>query len=72
MSTDTWTSQRARVAALSRSRNANDPELVTAKLNLKAARLESHISRIIAEAPPLNIEQRARIAALLTVGGLNE
>lgn len=56
---------RARIAALSRDRTADDPELVAARQNLKAARLEDHISQALADAPPLSEEQRARIAGLL-------
>ena len=56
---------RGRVAALTRSRTADDPELVGAKRDLKAASLEAHVARVVAEAPPLTVEQRDRIAALL-------
>lgn len=56
---------RAQVAALSRSRAANDPELVGARRNLKAQSLAEHIARAVAEAPPLTNEQRDRLATLL-------
>lgn len=62
-------SERGRVGALSRSRNQDDPDLVEAKRNLKALKLEEHIRRVVAEAPPLTDEQRDRIAALLRAGG---
>lgn len=65
----TWTSERARVASLSRSRKPNDPELVDARRNLRALRLEEHVTRVVAEAPPFTDEQRERIAALLRAGG---
>lgn len=61
-------SQRGRIAALSRSRPADDPELIELKRNLKAQSLEEHIRRVVAEAPPLTDEQRDRIAALLRAG----
>jgi len=61
----TWTTERARVAALTRSRAADDPELVNARRNLRAAKLEEHIARVVGEAPPLTADQRDRIAALL-------
>ncbi len=61
--------ERGRVAALSRSRTSADPELVSARRNLRAARLEDHVQRVLAEAPPLTDEQRERIAALLRAGG---
>jgi hypothetical protein len=57
--------ERARIAALTRSRQADDPELVAARRNLKAMRLEEHVARVLAEAPPLTDEQRTRLAELL-------
>lgn len=60
--------ERGRVGALSRSRQPNDPELIAARRNLKALKLEEHIRRVIAEAPPLTDEQRQRIAGLLRAG----
>jgi hypothetical protein len=60
---------RGRVAALSRDRAPNDPELVDARRSLRAECLAEHVSRVIAEAPPLSDEQLSRIAALLRVGG---
>ncbi|MHC9294186.1 hypothetical protein ACRCUN_17115 [Mycobacterium sp. LTG2003] len=62
-------SQRGRVAALSRSRPADDPELLEAKRNLAALSLEDYVRRVVASAPPLTDEQRDRIAALLRAGG---
>ena len=65
-----WTAERARVASLSRSRTSDDPDLVAARLNLKAARLEDYVARVVDAAPPLTADQRNRIAALLRpVGG---
>ena len=60
-----WTTERARVASLTRSRPADDPDLITARVNLKAARLEDHITKLVADWPPLTPEQRDRIASLL-------
>lgn len=62
---DSWTTLRARVASLSRSRRANDPELLEARAALKALKLEEAVERALREAPPLTTEQRARISALL-------
>lgn len=59
------THYRAQVAALSRSRGTNDPELVGARRNLKAQSLAEHIAKAVAEAPPLTDEQRDRLATLL-------
>lgn len=63
-----WTHERARVAALSRSRPNNDPDLVDARQNLRAAKLEEYVSRIVSEAPPLRSEQIDRISVLLRGG----
>ncbi len=71
-----WTHHRARVAALSRDRAPDDPELVAARealadarrrasTVLRAERLAKAINKTVAEAPPLTDEQRARLAALL-------
>ncbi len=65
-----WTAERARVASLTRSRPADDPDLIEARRALRAERLAEAIRRTVAEAPPLTDEQRARLAALLhTPGG---
>lgn len=60
-----WTKDRARVASLSRSRAADDPELLQARRNLREAKLAEHIAKAVAEAPPLTDEQRDRLATLL-------
>lgn len=57
--------ERAKVGALSRSRPADDPELVKARQNLKAATLEDYVRRVVDEAPPLRPEQLDRITAIL-------
>lgn len=64
-----WTQDRARVAALSRSRKADDPQLIDARRSLKASRLQDYVARVIAEAPPLTAEQLDRVAVLLRPGG---
>jgi hypothetical protein len=56
---------RARIAALSRSRTDDDPELVEARRDLKAAKLEDYIRRVVSEAPPLTDQQRELLAGLL-------
>jgi hypothetical protein len=60
-----WKTDRARVAALSRSRTVDDPALIDARRNLRAERLEDYISKTLATAPPLTNEQRERLALLL-------
>ncbi len=60
-----WTHERAKVASLSRSRSHDDAELIEARRNLKAAKLEEYVARVVATAPPLSEEQATRIASLL-------
>ena len=62
-----WRSERARIAGMSPrpNRSSDDPELVEARRNLRALRLEEHVTKVLAGAPPLTDEQRERIAALL-------
>lgn len=57
--------ERARLATLTRHRDADDPELIDAQRNLRAANLEEHIRRVVDAAPALSSEQRDRLAALL-------
>ena len=64
-----WKNERGRVASLTRSRAADDPELVAARRNLKAERLAEHVACVVSEAPSLTEDQLARIAALLRSGG---
>lgn len=64
----TWTHERARIGALSRSRDDDDPELVAARQNLKAQKLAAHIKRVVDEAPPLTDAQRDELAVLLRGG----
>lgn len=59
---------RARVASLTRSRTADDVDLAQARRDLTAATAAAGIERILATAPPLTDEQRARLAGLLTGG----
>jgi hypothetical protein len=63
-----WTSYRAEYASLTRSRRPDDPELLEARRNLRAAKLADHIVKVVAEAPPLTQEQRDRLAVLLRGG----
>jgi len=61
-------SQRARIAANRRHR-PTDPETERLARDFKAQRLEDYVKRAVDAAPPLNAEQRQKIAALLTGGG---
>jgi len=60
-----WRSSRARVASLTRSRCADDPELLDARRDLRAERLAEYIKNTVETAPPLTQEQRDRLALLL-------
>jgi hypothetical protein len=53
--------ERAKIASLSRSRPANDPELAAARRALALAK----IKRLVDEAPPLALEDLSEIASLL-------
>lgn len=68
-----WTAERARYASLSRSRTADDPELVDALRNMKAARLVIDAESIVTKAdefPELNqIQREAILAAFGGFGG---
>ncbi|QYJ04238.1 hypothetical protein KUV85_00725 [Nocardioides panacisoli] len=57
--------EHARVASLSRSRKPDDPELIEAKRNLRAARLKAYVRRVVDSAPPLTDDQRDEIASIL-------
>ena len=63
-----WTYERARIAALTRSRTPDDPELVEARRNLRAERLELYIKKVVDAAPPLDDATRDRLALLLRGG----
>ncbi len=76
-STRSWKSERGRLAAITRGirageRPADDPALTEAKRNLTALRLEEHVTRVLADSPPLTDDQLTRIAALLQAGGGND
>lgn len=60
-----WTTERARHNALRRYRADDDPDVVDAKRDLRAARLEAHIRDVVDTAPPLTPDQRDRLALLL-------
>lgn len=60
-----WTEERAKVAALSRSRTADDPDLVQARERLRVARFEEHVRKLVESAPPLSDGQRSRLAVLI-------
>lgn len=63
-----WTTLRARVASLSRSRTPDDPDLLAARRELTAVRLADYITRSLAASPSLTTDQRDTLAALLRNG----
>ena len=63
-----FTHERARVASLTRSRTADDPELLDARRNMRTERLAEYIKRVVDAAPPLSAAQRDRLALLLAGG----
>jgi hypothetical protein len=60
---------RARIAALSRDRAPDDPEIVEARRSLRAQRLQEHVKKVIDGWPKLTDAQLDDVAALLRVGG---
>lgn len=67
--TSSWTIPRARVAGYKRrGRPDTDPDVIDARRELRAARLELYIARVVAEAPPLTPAMLDRLALLLRGG----
>lgn len=61
-------SHRGRVASLSRSRPADDPELLDERRNLAAAHIAQFVAKHLASAPPLTDAQRADLARMFAGG----
>lgn len=60
-----WPHYRAKIASLTRSRADDDPELLAARRDLRAARLFAHVEKALAGEPALTMEQREDIARLV-------
>jgi hypothetical protein len=60
-----WTHDRARVAALSRHRPADDLDLADAVTELRTERLADHIREVVESAPAPSPEQIERLRGLL-------
>lgn len=60
------TSQHATVAILARHRPADDPQLVSARAQLREDVLINAVERALAKAPPLTPEVRQRVIGLLS------
>lgn len=61
----TTTHKRAIVAALSRHRSPDDPELLDAQREMATESIAEYIAAKIASTPPLTDEQIARLRGLL-------
>lgn len=61
-----WTHTRSRIAHVKKADPSAD--VTELKRQLKAERLEDYIKRAVDAAPPLTLEQRDRLAALLRGG----
>jgi hypothetical protein len=62
---ESWQTSRARLAALTRSRPSDDPELLVAHRKLKAGRLAEHVRKALSTAPTLAAEELAEIREIL-------
>lgn len=60
---------RAKLASFTRSRTANDPELVATKQALAEAKLLSDIEKLVANAPALTPSQALKLRSLLDIEG---
>ena len=65
-------SLRGRLNALQRYRPADDPEVLAASRDLRAARLEEHVRAAVDAAPPLTDEQWSRLSAILRGNGAGD
>jgi hypothetical protein len=65
MTATSWTHERAKLASIIRHRSGDQAAIDDARRNLRAARLEDAIRAAVDAAPPLNDEQRTRLAAIL-------
>lgn len=66
---DTAQQARARLARASKKHSDPDPEVLAARQNLAAAKLQQYIESVVDKAPPLSPEQRSTLVALLSENG---
>ena len=57
---------RARLNALQRHRGTDDPAVAAARSELREAKAEEYIQRLLGETPPLTAEERLHLTRLLT------
>ena len=62
---DTWTKARSRLGNAVQKHGKHSPQAAEAGVNFRARKLEDHVRKILAEAPPLTDEQRNALAELL-------
>lgn len=65
MSSSTYRAERARYAALTRSRSTDDPVLVASRYLLQAHALLDAINQALKKAPPMTEELRLQIIGLI-------
>jgi hypothetical protein len=65
MATKTFYRERAKVGSLTRSRPADDPELLTARSLMAEESLVDAVAKALKRSPPLTPAVRERINALL-------
>jgi len=59
-------SLKGRLARASRDHAPDSPEILDLRRELTAAKIAQYVEKVVASAPPLTADQRARLAALLT------
>lgn len=63
-----WTSDRARLAALIRDHPEDHDAIAVARRDLRAARAEAYVRELVDTFPPLTEAQRAKLALILHGG----
>lgn len=58
---------RAKVAALTRSRQSDDPELLAARRDLAFEMLTTHLERVVGEAPRFTEDQLGALRRILAM-----
>jgi hypothetical protein len=65
----TWTEARSRLGNAVQKHGKDSSQAAEARVEFRALKLEDHVRKVIAEAPPISDKQRQRIAAILLSGG---